>query len=257
MITSLANHGFRATRALAVALLILAGVVFGIGSSPAPVGAELASLPTTTWGVSGLQTGTETDNIDAPIFDMARIGNVLYVGGRFTDVTDGVTTVAQSSLAAFDATTGEWIPTFTPSFDLGAVYALEASPDGSRLFVGGDFTTVNGTGTGALIAADPATGAVDTGWSGRVGGYQLVRDFDIDGTQLCGRWLHLDLELGRQRGQPHRSLRPHHRRPRSVVATGAQQRLGVGHRRLSVGRSGVCRRHDQDGQRFAHRRRLH
>ncbi|MEZ5375594.1 MAG: hypothetical protein R2733_03720 [Acidimicrobiales bacterium] len=183
MNTSLANHGFRATRAVAVALLMLAGVVFGIGSSVAPVGAELASLPTTTWGVSGLQTGTETDNIDAPIFDMARIGNVLYVGGRFTDVTDGVATVAQSSLAAFDATTGEWIPTFTPSFD-GAVYALEASPDGSRLFVGGDFTTVNGTSTGALIALDPATGAIDTGWSGRVGGYQLVRDFDIDGTQL-------------------------------------------------------------------------
>ncbi len=165
-------------------LTLFGGSVLGgavLGTSPA--GAELASLPTTEWGVTGLQTGTETDNIDAPVFDMVRIGNVLYVGGRFTEVTNGATTVAQPSLAAFDATTGEWISTFTPSLN-GAVYALEASPDGSRLFVGGDFTSVGGTSTGALVALDPATGAIDASWSGRVGGYQLVRDFDIDAGQL-------------------------------------------------------------------------
>ncbi len=187
MVTSVSNHTGAACRAGVAALLLAASVVFGtvvLGVATAsPAGAELASLPTTSWGVTGLQVGTETDNIDAPIFDMARIGNTLYVGGRFTEVTNGVTTVSQSSLAAFDATTGDWIAGFTPSLD-GAVYALEASPDGSRLFVGGDFTTVNGTATGALIALDPSTGAVDPGWSGRVGGYQLVRDFDVDGNQL-------------------------------------------------------------------------
>ncbi len=167
----------------ALAVFAMAAGTMATGPMAAPVGAELTSEPTTAWGVSGLRTGTQSDSIESPVFAMARIGNVLFVGGRFTDVTDGATTTPRADLAAFDATTGEWLPGFAPALN-GAVYALAASPDGSRLFVGGDFTTVNGTSTGALIALDPSTGAIDSAWTGRVGGYQLVRDLAVDGTDL-------------------------------------------------------------------------
>ncbi len=171
------------TRPLATMVIVsvLASLLAVVGSRPAA--AELASLATTTWGVEGLRTGTQTDNIDAPVFTMETIGNTLYVGGRFLSVTDGVTSQPQAGLAAFDATTGAWIAGFAPQLN-GAVYALRASPDGTRLFVGGDFTTTNGAATGALVALDPSTGAIDSSWTGRVGGYQLVRDIDVDADEV-------------------------------------------------------------------------
>ncbi len=170
----------RPVRRLLVASLLLGAVVAGTAGA---AGAEIVSEPTTTWGVSGLITGTETESLETPVFAMERIGDVLYVGGRFTDVTDGATTTPRAGLAAFDANTGEWISTFLPELN-GAVYALEASTDGTRLFVGGDFDTVGGVATGALVALDPTTGDLDTSWTGRVGGYDLVRALDLEGDDL-------------------------------------------------------------------------
>lgn len=141
--------------------------------------AQLVVDPTTSWGVQGLQTGTEADGWSSPVFAMERIGNVLYVGGRFTHATDGVQEVEQAGLAAFDATTGAWIPSFRPRID-GAVFALQASPSGRRLFVGGDFDHLDGSNTGPLVALDPTSGTLQRDWRGRVDGYRLVRDFDID-----------------------------------------------------------------------------
>lgn len=167
----------RTTRLVILALLLsLVAVVNG-----PTVGAELSAAPT-TWGVSGLATGTQTDGIKSEVWAMEQIGNVLYVGGRFTDVTNGPSTTPQPFLAAFDATTGAHLPGFTPQLD-NAVYALEAAPDGSRLFVGGVFTQVNGQTTKGLVALDPNTGNTD-GWSGRIGGYNLVRSLDLVGDHL-------------------------------------------------------------------------
>lgn len=73
------------------------------------------TIPSTAWGVSGLLTGTQTDSILSPVFAMERVGNTLYVGGRFTTVTNGASNAPQTAIAAFDATTGAWISTFPRS----------------------------------------------------------------------------------------------------------------------------------------------
>ena len=161
------------------------GLVFAAMAAmvtPTPVRAALPNLPEagpSTWGVSGLQTGTETDGWKSPVFAMERVGDVLFVGGRFTHVTNGDTEIAQPGLAAFNADTGDWIDTFRPRLD-GAVYALKASPDGQRLFVGGDFDQLGETDTGPLMVIDPVDGSLDRSWSGEIDGYRVVRDFDID-----------------------------------------------------------------------------
>ncbi len=147
-----------------------------------PVSAELSSSPTTSWGVVGLGTGSQTDTIDSEVWAIEQIGNTLYVGGRFLQVTNGVTTINQPYLAAFDATTGVHLPGFAPQLN-NAVYALQAAPDGSRLFVGGAFSTVNGVNTSGLAGLDPTTGA-PTNWSGRIGGYNMVRGLDLVGDDL-------------------------------------------------------------------------
>jgi trimeric autotransporter adhesin len=170
------------SRRTKTAFLLVVALLTALNST-SPASAELSSTPTTSWGVSGLLTGTQTDGIKANVFAMEIIGNTLYVGGRFTTVTNGNTSQSRPAIAAFNATTGSWISSFAPTLD-GAVYALQASPDGTRLFVGGDFTTTNGTPTGPLVALNPTTGAISSGWTGAVGGYQVVRDFDVDGTYL-------------------------------------------------------------------------
>ncbi len=149
----------------------------GLLAASSPAGAELGAQPTNGWGVVGEIAGTETKSIKSEVFTIEQIGNRIFVGGKFTTATNGAVSEPQAGLAAFDATTGAFLSSWRPQLN-GAVYALEASPDGSRLFVGGDFETYNGVNTGGLVAVDPATGAIDTTWSGRVGGYNVVRGLD-------------------------------------------------------------------------------
>lgn len=172
------QQGSRTLQLIARCALTMLAVLGTLIFQTSPAEAYPSSIATTSWGVSGLMTGTESDKISSEIFAMERIGDVLYVGGRFTHVTNGATSISQPGLAAFHAETGEWIPSFTPTLN-GAVYTLRASPDGTRLFVGGDFTAVDGTWSSALTALDPTTGLEDSSWEGRVGGYQVVRDLQI------------------------------------------------------------------------------
>lgn len=77
-----------------------------------------------------------------------RVGDTVYLGGSFTQLTnpDG-TTVARNYLAAIDANTGQ-VTGWNPDAN-GNVRSVALSSDGSRLYVGGDFTSV-----AALYAID-------------------------------------------------------------------------------------------------------
>lgn len=158
-------------------------VLLGVLVVPTSASAEIGNNNDLPYGVSGLATGTQTDSIETKVWAIEQIGSTVYVGGRFLQVTDGQSSVSQPYLAAFDAVTGDYIDTFTPVFD-GAIYALQASPDGSLLFVGGDFDTVNGQAIDALVALDPSTGMADTSWSGDINGSPVVRSLDIVGSWL-------------------------------------------------------------------------
>jgi trimeric autotransporter adhesin len=92
------------------------------------------------------------------------VGNTVYAGGTFTQVTGpgGSPTLDRSNLAAFDIKTGNILTNF--SADTNARVEALAS-DGSRLFVGGDFTTIKGVAKTRLAAVDLATGNVFTGFT--------------------------------------------------------------------------------------------
>ncbi|NNF55990.1 MAG: fibronectin type III domain-containing protein [Acidimicrobiales bacterium] len=160
-------------------LLVLGSVMAGMN----PAAAEIGNNNNLPDGVVGLATGTQTDSIDTKVWAIEQIGSRIYVGGRFLQVTAGNTVVNQPYLAAFDSITGQYIPSFAPTLD-NSVYTLQASPDGSKLFVGGDFDTVNGSPIDALVALDPVTGAVDNSWTGDVNGAPVVRGFDVEGDWL-------------------------------------------------------------------------
>ncbi len=138
-------------------------------------------------GVAGvLKVGDTEPQLDAPVLAITTIGDRVYVGGKFSEARDTATgsLVSRPYLAAFDRTTGAWIPSFAPSLD-GTVWDLDSA--GGRLIVAGQFTNVDGVpGTAALAALDPVTGAVDPTWraSMTVAGTTdrpMVRALDVEG----------------------------------------------------------------------------
>jgi trimeric autotransporter adhesin len=108
-------------------------------------------FPVPNWSLSNKEQGR--------VDDMLRIGNVVYIAGNFTiSANHAGTTVTRTYLAAEDSDTGAllaWAPALN-----GRAYALAASPDHSTLYVGGQFTSVNGQPHSHLVAFDVATGAV-------------------------------------------------------------------------------------------------
>lgn len=102
------------------------------------------------------------------------LGNTVYVVGKFTRVrpagsSAGQNEVVRNNIVAYDLTTGALKTSFNPNLNAQA-YAVAAAPDGSRLYVGGDFTSVGGTAKSRVAALDPTTGALIGGFAARTDG---------------------------------------------------------------------------------------
>jgi len=105
-------------------------------------------------------------------------GTTTYIGGRFqlAENADRSTTYPRDNIMAFDAQAGSITP-FAP--DLNApVFAILGV--GDSVYVGGEFSTVNGADRPALVKLDASTGAIDTTFNptaipgGRVSEIRLV-----------------------------------------------------------------------------------
>jgi outer membrane protein assembly factor BamB len=95
-----------------------------------PAGASLHTTPDAgVWGTNGT------------VWALEQVGHVVYLGGQFSAlVGPGGNHVARRNLAAIDVRTGK--PTsWAPSAD-AQVYALAS--DGTNIYAGGQFSTVNG-----------------------------------------------------------------------------------------------------------------
>lgn len=90
-------------------------------------------------------------------------GSKLYIGGEFTDIDNG-TDYTRNNLASFDITNGS-ITEFNPMLDTD-VMSMAISSDGSTLYAGGTFTSVNnGDFTRNYAAAFNTTTSVATSWN--------------------------------------------------------------------------------------------
>ena len=147
------------TTCTGVLVAALAASAVGVVLAPASRAAEpvvrapLSAVPEPLW-----QT-------DRSVNALAYSSGVLFVGGDFARVRPpgsapgAPAEVAQAYLAAFRTSDGQligsWRPQLTgPGVDGGTVRDLEVSPDGRRLYVGGDFTAVNGVPRSRLAAFD-------------------------------------------------------------------------------------------------------
>lgn len=114
-------------------------------------------------------------------FAVLVVGDIAYVGGQFTTARsfNGQTTATRLDLSAFNVNTGDLVTSFRADTD-GVVRSL--ATDGTRLFVGGDFSSIGGHTVQNLAALDLTTGDVDTSWDG--GANNVVWALAADGGRL-------------------------------------------------------------------------
>jgi len=91
----------------------------------------------------------------------AQVGHTVYAGGRFAQVQDPsmTTTYDRQNFVAFDGQTGVISP-LNLSFD-GMVGAIEATADGSALFIAGAFSHVNGITRRGIMKYDLVNNRID------------------------------------------------------------------------------------------------
>ncbi|MET4780339.1 PKD domain-containing protein [Glaciihabitans sp. UYNi722] len=153
--------------AVALALALSVGIVLAsLLMMPTAARADTAPLdpanPSTPATVSA--DALPTTQIDGVAWSQVVVGDTVYVAGSFTTArpagsAPGVNTVTRNNLLAYNITTGALITSFAPSLNAQAL-AITASPDGSRIYVAGDFTAIDGVPYYRLAAFNTATGAV-------------------------------------------------------------------------------------------------
>jgi hypothetical protein len=151
-----------------VAALVL-GQAAGAAADSAPADPASPSSPVTVTADS-----LPTVQIDGVVWQQTIIGDTVYAVGRFgtarpAGAAAGSQTTPRHNILAFSLSTGRLITAFAPSLNAQGL-AVTASPDGRRLYVGGDFTQVNGTAASRVVALDPKNGAIITGWAPSVSG---------------------------------------------------------------------------------------
>jgi Domain of unknown function (DUF5122) beta-propeller len=111
------------------------------------------------------------------ILALGEIGDTMYVGGIFHNIEDRrrQSTLQRDHLFAFDISTGD-IASFSPNVN-GPVWSIVTT--GDALYIGGDFTSVNGVARRGIAKLNPTTGAVDQSFeapfgTGRVTEMDLV-----------------------------------------------------------------------------------
>ena len=113
---------------------------------------RIAALDPTT----GNLVGSFQPKPDASVKAIVATSSTVYFGGVFSTVGG----VARTKVAAVQASDGSLL-SWAPALAGGNVNALALSPDGSKLAMGGAFTSVNGSSNPGygLAFIDPSTGA--------------------------------------------------------------------------------------------------
>ncbi|MGY1805395.1 PKD domain-containing protein [Blastococcus sp. SYSU D00922] len=151
---------------LAAGVLVLASPAARADSAPldpanpaTPVTVTADALPTT--------------QINGVAWSQVIVGDTVYVAGKFSTARPagapaGTREVARNNLLAYDIRTGALLD-WAPSLNAQAM-VVATSPDGSRLYVGGDFSTVDGQPRTRIAAFDLATGSLVPDFRPSLGG---------------------------------------------------------------------------------------
>lgn len=172
------------TLALASASLLGAFGVLAADATTPPVVA-----PDATTGVTADALPTAQINPTGWVEAQAIVGDTVYAAGSFSSARPagaavGTSESARHNLLSYSLSTGN-LGSFAPNIN-GEVRAVAVS--GSRLYVGGDFTTVDGVTRNHLVAFDISTGKVDTTFKVDVNGPVYAIDATSSSVYVGGQF---------------------------------------------------------------------
>ncbi|TXK17733.1 PKD domain-containing protein [Homoserinibacter sp. GY 40078] len=190
----LANHHSRTpARATAVAIVgVLAlSLLSALPALPAPPAAADTAPPAAGIPTTVSSDSLPTPQIDGVVWDQEIVGDTVYVGGNFrtarpAGAAPGTSTVPRAFLLSYRLSTGvltSWAPVLN-----GQVDAIDASPDGSRVYVGGAFTTVDGVTRNRIVAFDTATGQAISSFAGSANGEVFAIDSTSSTVYFAGNF---------------------------------------------------------------------
>jgi PKD repeat protein len=167
------SASLRSTRWIAVIAaiaIVLATLAAGLMAAPPADAAQPAP------GHTGLVPSTPRTNTPristGEIWDIEVVGQRVFIAGTFSSLqntTGNTAVVNQRFLASYNYQTGLIDTAFRPTFGGGGVNAVEASPDGTKLYVAGSFNTVNGVTKRKVASLNLTTGAPVAGFTANAG----------------------------------------------------------------------------------------
>src|SRR5690242_16083787 len=147
------------------------------------VGTLILTVPPAQAGVGGEQppagvvsrtpaAGTPQLVADGSV-DMVRqlvqCGRTMYAVGTFTRFKGGSMTYNRINAFSFSATAPFTVTSWAPNVN-GIVNSIAFTPDCSQAYLGGQFTSVNGTAATNIAEVSTSTGAVNTAFAHSAGG---------------------------------------------------------------------------------------
>lgn len=158
----------RITSVLTTSALVVAGLAVTVVAAPAAA-ADLSPVADRTSSVVTTDP-LPTVQIDGVVWDQTVVGNNVWAAGQFANARPagaaaGTNLSPRNNLVTYNITTGAMITLATvPSLN-AQVKTVAASPDGSRIYVGGTFTSANGANRYRIAAYNTTTGALITSFA--------------------------------------------------------------------------------------------
>ena len=205
----------------------MAGVaVLALGWSATP--AQAATGPVSSTPAAGTPQLATTGTTEQ-VRQLAQCGGTMYAVGTFTEIQRYSTTYGRNNAFSFSATSPYTVTSWNPNVN-GIVNSIAFSPDCSRAYLGGDFTSVHGTAVKDIAEVSTSTGAVNKAFAhnatGQVetllthGSHLLTGGYfsSINRSSAHPYFTSLNTTTGQDDGFLHLSISGHYRFPR-VAAT--------------------------------------
>ncbi|MGI9577595.1 MAG: hypothetical protein ACR2OH_05320, partial [Microthrixaceae bacterium] len=174
--TGLLRTAFRADTNGIVRALATDGEALYVGGSFRRVNGQTRDRLAKVDLVTGAVDQSFVNNTSSNVYALSVGGPRLYVGGSFSTIAGQTRTRA----AAIDLASGNLVGSFNPVIN-STVVAIAANSTGSKVFIGGSFSTLNGsTVPHRMQAIDGVDGSTTSGAPGGFWGTPLDLEFSED-----------------------------------------------------------------------------
>jgi hypothetical protein len=151
-----------------------------LGLTWAAVPAQAATGPVSTVPAAGTPQLASTGTTEQ-VRQLAQCGGTMYAVGTFTEIQRLSATYARNNAFSFSATAPFTVTSWNPNVN-GIVNSIAFTPDCSEAYLGGEFSSVNGTKVTNIAEVSTATGVVNTAFGHSASGQ--VETLLSDGTHV-------------------------------------------------------------------------